>query len=60
LESSYKAVCEFWHGKHGAIDRQNQEILINKEGIKEMINDGILKDRDGDQFFILKAKINYL
>jgi hypothetical protein len=41
LESSYKAVCEFWHGKHVAIDRHKQEILINKEGIKEMINDGI-------------------
>jgi hypothetical protein len=56
MEYSYKAVCEFWHGKQVPIDRFNKEILINKDLVKEMIDDGTLDAGDGDQFLIINGK----
>jgi hypothetical protein len=53
LESSYEAVCDFWHGEYSAIDRFNKEILVNKVLIMEMIHRGELEDGDGDQFLII-------
>jgi hypothetical protein len=57
MEYSYKAVCEFWHGKQVPIDRFNKEILINKDLVKEMIKEMIDLDAgDGDQFLIINGK----